>query len=89
MAVNPTQFKDSSNEQRIERRFPGGWSSVLIKRIAKASTRDQRAPDTAHLKTKTEIILDGFEFVAVRDHDVGQSQSKSDYHHPKKRSPNS
>ena len=85
MAVNPKQFEDTCDEQRIEWRLPRSWSGVLVKGIAKTSASDQRAPNASHLETKTEIILDDFELVSVGNQDVTQSKSKSNRHHPGKR----
>ena len=85
MAVNPKQFEDARDEQRIEWRLPGSWSSVFVKGIAKNSPGDQRARDASHLETKTKIILDDFKFICVSNQDVAQSKSKSSRHHPGKR----
>src|SRR5208337_3980502 len=94
--IDSKQLENASNQERIERRFPGGRSGRFVEGTAESLAQRKGASDAAHLEAKIKIRLasldcgdlriKGAEPVGVFNNDVAEARSKSDDHHPEKRS---
>src|SRR5258706_10933576 len=74
--VDAEDFEDSGKQQRIERRYPGGWSGVSGEGVCVAVAGDEGAGDAAHLPAELEVVLREADAVGMGKSDVEHAEKK-------------
>src|SRR5579862_9232131 len=75
IAVDSKNLEYSTDQVRVERRFPRAGAGMVAVRIAETLAQGERTADPSHLKAESEMIFDGAHPILVQranQHDLNQ-----------------
>ena len=75
--VDAGDLEDGGDEQRVERRDPGGGTGVSAEGVGVAVAGDEGAGDAGHLVAEGEVVFEGAEAVGVGEGDVEDADEEA------------
>ena len=76
--IDAEYFEYAGQQQRIERRDPGGGPGMAVERVGIAVAGHERAGNAAHLVAKGEVFSRGAETIRMRQRDIQDAHEKRD-----------